>query len=256
MTLLTTCFSIHVPLFANILILGVAIRFLLLNDTIKPSSSKTDISSERLLRLREEGDTSASSSSEESSEEGAVLQHLVYTAIWTAAISLATSLQCMVSLALLNKTLDRPKTLIVNNRYVRLAPRMAAVPIIACLPIGQHILPGSMIGYLAVIMYILIMWEKICTMEHGGALFEPWDDWKKAMNMPETIPNDKNDAENGENGRTKGQGNGGPDLSLTEAELKNGRETTLSREEREEREDPGLFREESGRSRGFEDVEE
>jgi hypothetical protein len=201
--------------------------------------------------LRQESDLTSSTSSDEASDEEKILQHLVYVAMWTVSASLTISLQALTVLAVLNKSLDPPKTLIVNNRYVRLAPRMAAVPVVVCLPVGQHLLPGSFIGILAAVMYFLIMWEKICTIEHGGAIFEPWGEWKQNMDTPGTVRNDHNDAESG---NTNGHGNGGPDSTPEISVSRTGRQSTFDREKEVERNNPSLFRVDSGRSRGFIDV--
>ena len=76
-------------------------------------------------------------------------------ALWSASASLGIVLFTMTSIALLDRPLDKPKTLIINSRLVRLAPRVPAIVVICCLPLIDGLSGGAWTGGAAVILYIV-----------------------------------------------------------------------------------------------------
>jgi len=93
-------------------------------------------------------------------------------ALWSASASLGIVLFTMTSIALLDRPLDKPKTLIINSRLVRLAPRVPAIVVICCLPLIDGLSGGAWTGGAAAILYIIYMWEWIASLEKGFTLYE------------------------------------------------------------------------------------
>jgi hypothetical protein len=93
-------------------------------------------------------------------------------ALWSASASLGIVLFTMTSIALLDRPLDKPKTLIINSRLVRLAPRVPAIVVICCLPLIDGLSGGAWTGGAAVILYIVYTWEWIASLEKGFTLYE------------------------------------------------------------------------------------
>ena len=106
---------------------------------------------------------------------GEELAILTQDAIWTISISLCVALSSMTGLQLCDKPLDPPGTLKINNRYVRLAPRIPFLAITLCLPLVQDFQhnPFTMVGVLALLTISLMIWETSASMEAGGGLLEP-----------------------------------------------------------------------------------
>jgi hypothetical protein len=93
-------------------------------------------------------------------------------ALWSSSASLGVVLFTMTSIALLDRPLDKPKTLIINSRIIRLAPRVPAIVVICCLPLIDGLSGGAWTGGAAAILYIVYMWEWIASLEKGFALYE------------------------------------------------------------------------------------
>jgi hypothetical protein len=93
-------------------------------------------------------------------------------ALWSASASLGIVLFTMTSIALLDRPLDKPKTLIINSRLVRLAPRVPAIVVICCLPLIDGLSGGAWTGGAASILYIIYIWEWIASLEKGFTLYE------------------------------------------------------------------------------------
>jgi hypothetical protein len=100
-------------------------------------------------------------------EERNILRH----ALWTASSSLSIVLVAMTHIALLNRPLDKPKTLVINSRWIRLAPRIPAIVLIMCLPLF-HLSGWSWCGLAPLILYIVFLWEFFAGMERGWKWFE------------------------------------------------------------------------------------
>jgi len=78
---------------------------------------------------------------------------------------------CMTGEALLNRTLDRPGMLQVNDRYVnvRLIPRVLLVAVVLLLNTGKHLGPMLFLGIVASAQHAVIVAEYIMglTKEHS-----------------------------------------------------------------------------------------
>lgn len=97
----------------------------------------------------------------------------VQSAVWSAAVSLAIMLVSMTIIALLDKPLDPPGTLRINNRYARLSGRLVYIVIILCVPAKWEINPTLFLGIAGVLMTLVVYWEFTSSLEHGGGIFEP-----------------------------------------------------------------------------------
>ena len=97
----------------------------------------------------------------------------MYSAKWTASVTLSIVLFNQTRIALMNRSLDGPKTLIVNNRHLRLLPRLLIIPIILCLPIVDGMSGGLYLGIVSTILVPCLLWEWIASLEYGGGLVEP-----------------------------------------------------------------------------------
>lgn len=75
----------------------------------------------------------------------------------------------------LNRSLDRPGTLIIDNRYWRMTPRAAVCVIVMCLPIVHYINTVTFLGIIVGLLQSLILWETVAAMEKGFKWFEPKD---------------------------------------------------------------------------------
>ena len=142
--------SFHVTMFGNTLILGVTLTYLLQNIH-----------------------TSAHDPSEGEDEEARKLALSILSAKWVASCTLAIILFNLTKIALLNRSLDGPNTLKINNRYVRLLPRLVVAVVILCLPLAKRM---DSITYLSVLSWLLIpllAWEWVASLDSGGGLVEP-----------------------------------------------------------------------------------
>lgn len=91
----------------------------------------------------------------------------------TMFISSAVSMACMLVFALLGRSLDEPKTLVISNRYLRLIPRAAAVPVLATIWIHDFDSPNVVLGWLLLVVWVVGYWEIFSSMDRGVKFFEP-----------------------------------------------------------------------------------
>ncbi|KAL8836301.1 MAG: hypothetical protein Q9170_002974 [Blastenia crenularia] len=133
----------HVLLFHATLILGVGAGFLL-----------------------EHPNTSAKA-------EGETLASQMYAAKWVVSISLATVLVSQTLIALLSKSLDGKRASKVDNRYLRLLPRIAVVTVTLCLPLREQMVAAVFLTILVMMLVAVLMWEWIASLERDGGLVEP-----------------------------------------------------------------------------------
>jgi hypothetical protein len=131
------CDSIHILLYPSVLLLDNSIKYLIRHgsDTLEESVSSK--------------------------------------ACWTVSAALSAALVCMTIATLLNRCLDGPGTLLISNRYIRLAPRAMLVVVLMCLPIKTDITTGSFLLIIMVLMLVINFWEHVVALEKGGRLFEP-----------------------------------------------------------------------------------
>jgi hypothetical protein len=150
------CESFHVVLFATLLLLAASVLFVVENDFV--STSKMDSA---LAKLESET---------ESLEETSLFTK---RALWSASGSLSIVILTMTAIALLNRPLDKPNTLIVNSRWLRLAPRVPAIAIICCLPLFPHMSSTLWCGAATSILYVIFLWEWMSGMERDWKVLEP-----------------------------------------------------------------------------------
>ena len=79
---------------------------------------------------------------------------------------------CMTAIALLNRPLDPPKTLVINSRLLRIAPRLPITVVIICLPLFPN-MSGSIWCAAAVsLLYAVFLWEWFGGLEKDWKVFE------------------------------------------------------------------------------------
>lgn len=87
--------SLHINMFGSLLIVAASILFLVKNDSTEAAGLHTGFTDPETEQ-----------------------RHSTLLAVWSASTSLATVLLNMTSIALLNRPLDKPNTLVVNSRYI------------------------------------------------------------------------------------------------------------------------------------------
>ena len=99
----------------------------------------------------------------------------VYTsnAIWTCSTSLAIIIFSMLVLALLDTPLDKPGTLRVDNRYIRLAGRVFYIIVILCVPATPSIGVQLFLGIAGCMLVLLMLYEWNTCLEKEGGFIEP-----------------------------------------------------------------------------------
>ena len=121
--------SFHTCMFHSTLILGVSILFLVQHPT------------SNALPPADPSDTGA-----------ADVAKIMYEAKWTVSVGLSTTIFCLSNIAILSRSLDKPGSLKVTSRYLRLAPRLALVVIAMCLPINRSLISIVFLGVLVACM--------------------------------------------------------------------------------------------------------
>jgi hypothetical protein len=129
-------------MFASLLILAASVLFLVKNDTTQASQEN----------------------------------HVTRYAIWSASTSLAIVMFSMTCIALLNRALDKPRTLVINSRWIRVAPRIPAIVVIMCLPLVENLAGQTWCGAVSFTLWLVFLWEMITGLEKGWKFFEPKDE--------------------------------------------------------------------------------
>jgi hypothetical protein len=129
--------SVHVLLFGTILLLDASIKYLIENSLAEDKYSS-------LLLAR-----------------------------WTISASLTGTLLLLTVKALLNRSMDPPGTLVIDSRYLRMAPRAIVCIVTMCLPIINDFNTTAFLGTLVGQLQLLILWELVAAMEKGFRFFEP-----------------------------------------------------------------------------------
>ena len=150
------------------LILGVAINFIIANPGINAvvPSEPEESSSTRLLQRA----TEAMAANTESQE--IPVEEIMLRAKWTASTAFSVIIFCMTVQALLSRSLDKPGTAKIDNRYVRLAPRVLMIVVSVLLPLRKEMNGSSMLGILLTLIYICFMWEFIGSLAKGSEFVE------------------------------------------------------------------------------------
>lgn len=143
----------HIPLFASLLTFVAAVMFILRHQN-EQNYSQQQLKSQPELTPEQ-------------------VTSYTYNAVWTCASSLSIIVLSMLGLALLDKPLDKPGTLRVDNRYVRMGGRVVYILIILCLPIKKNINPALFLGIAGAGLVLLTIYEWNSSLEVGGGFIEP-----------------------------------------------------------------------------------
>ena len=92
---------------------------------------------------------------------------------WTASIGLSLTLLFITFMSVLNRSLDRPDTLTVNNRYARLAPRIAIAVTVACINLKHDLAPEALMAIAMVLLWLDALWEFYAGLEKDAKILEP-----------------------------------------------------------------------------------
>ncbi|OAP61237.1 hypothetical protein AYL99_03438 [Fonsecaea erecta] len=146
----------HIPLFSSILTFASSVMFIIRHQPDAPYTSSP-----------------AAGASSEGQIAPDDLPRYMYRAVWTCATSLGIIMLSMTALALLDKSLDEPATLKINNRYIRLSGRAVFIVVIVCVPATPNIGAGLFLGIAACMLLGVTVWEWNVGLDRGGALIEP-----------------------------------------------------------------------------------
>jgi len=140
-------------MFGALLILAASVEFLVKNDHISTNNT------------------------ESVADQDAAVKKAIQNAIWTASTALSLTMFCMMCVSLLNRTLDKPHTLVVSSRWLRILPRVPAIALIMCLPL-MHLNGSSWCGLACIVVYAVFLWETFAGLEKGWMWLEPKDENK------------------------------------------------------------------------------
>jgi len=140
-------------MFGSLLILAASVEFLVKNDLISTDDT------------------------ESVADQDAAVEKATHNAIWSASISLSLTMLCMMFVALLNRALDKPHTLVISSRWLRILPRIPAIVLIMCLPL-IHLNGSEWCGLACIVVYAVFLWETFAGMEKGWRWLEPKDENK------------------------------------------------------------------------------
>ena len=165
--MLTLPHSIHVLLFSNVVLLSSGVLYLVSYVPPKTPDRQGDPTSELSARTQPPPFPVTA--------EGVPLSeslHTRQTAIGIVFSTLAIILASLLALALLNRPLDPPHTLLVNNRYIRMAPRAGAVVLCAALTAVNWSYSLTPLGVCCIVVWAVLNWEWCAGMETNGGLIE------------------------------------------------------------------------------------
>ncbi|EXJ72379.1 uncharacterized protein A1O5_04883 [Cladophialophora psammophila CBS 110553] len=145
----------HIPLFSSILTFASSVMFIIRHQPDAPYNSPGGQAGEAQQIPHDD------------------LPRYLYRAVWTCASSLGIIMLSMTALALLDKSLDEPGTLKVNNRYIRLSGRVVYIAVIVCVPATPHMDARLFLGIAAFMLLAVTVWEWNVGLDRGGALIEP-----------------------------------------------------------------------------------
>ena len=144
--------SFHTIMFHATLILGVGVVFIVqnpLNNAIAPSPADNP------------------------TPEEIALAFFIFNAKWSTSVSLSVTMICLSVIATLSRSLDKPGSLKVTSRYVRLLPRLGLIIVAICLPIDQSMRGVNFLGILVLMLSGCLFWEWYASLESDGGIFEP-----------------------------------------------------------------------------------
>jgi hypothetical protein len=120
-----------------------------------------------------QGETEAEASQSTEAGDPSMEAHFTLYALWTASVSLSAVIFSMTCIALLNSPLDPPKTLVINSRLLRMAPRVFVIAVLICLPLFPALSGGSWCGAATCTLYAEFLWEWIVGLERDWTFVEP-----------------------------------------------------------------------------------
>ena len=100
------------------------------------------------------------------------LEQFMNSAKWSVAVSLSTVVTCQTLLALLSRSLDRPGTMKIDNRYIRLSARLIVVAVTMFLPLVRHMVGSVMLAILLALLTGCVLWEGIVCLDKNGTIIE------------------------------------------------------------------------------------
>ena len=115
----------------------------------------------------------ASTATSHSETSAADMSFSLRQARWTTSGALTSVLTCMTCITLLNKSLDSPGSLLIDNRYLRLGLRLVVMLVALCLPVMGDMRHGVYLGVIVFLLQLAIWWEYIAGLEKGMKLIEP-----------------------------------------------------------------------------------
>ena len=98
---------------------------------------------------------------------------LMDKARWCLGISFSIVVICLSAIALLSRSLDKPGTLKITNRYLRLLPRLLLIVVALCLPVKQTMKAIDNLGIVVGCVVVILYWEWYASLDKTGGLFEP-----------------------------------------------------------------------------------
>jgi len=141
--------SWHIPLFASFITLSAGMLFLITKAADNPQDAKG---------IPIAGDE---------------LEMFTLRAIWNLAISVSVIMLSMTCQALLDKPLDPPGTLLVDNRYLRLAARIIYIIVVMCLPVKKNITEGAFLAVCGIGLSCVMAYEWTVSLEMPAKMLEP-----------------------------------------------------------------------------------
>lgn len=99
--------------------------------------------------------------------------NLMDKARWCLGISFSIVVICLSAIALLSRSLDKPGTLKITNRYLRLLPRLLLIVVAICLPLKQTMKAIDNLGIVVGCVVVILYWEWYASLDKTGGLFEP-----------------------------------------------------------------------------------
>lgn len=104
--------------------------------------------------------------------EEAILD-ITYRALWVIASSLAIIVFSYTGMALLDRPLDPPKTLLINNRLLRLIGRPIYILIVCTVLLAPQMDVYLFMGICGLGLVFVLLWETFAALERPCKIFEP-----------------------------------------------------------------------------------
>lgn len=141
----------HIPLFSSLLTFVAGVMFI----------------------LRHQHEQNYSQQQDESKLTPEAVARYIQNACWCCALSISIIVLSMLVLAILDRPLDKPGTLRLDNRYARMGARVFYIVFIMCLPIKTNINPALFLGLAGGGLSMITLWEWCSSLETGGGFIEP-----------------------------------------------------------------------------------